>query len=138
MIHCCNGLYRPDRVLHLCNNQGWHKRRVEILNECPNCGAKIAVLYETRLADNYKSSQRYKNHKADQVLEKSMNELWYEYHQSKYGTKNNVFWKYGENKEIHDTKGNLIEIRQRAVNFNGSKELIGVVHIKGRGKNGKK
>ena len=40
-------------------------------------------------------------------------------------------WIYGENKEIHDKKGNIIAIKQNACDFFGQKETIKSVDVTG-------
>ena len=130
MIYCCNGKYQADRILHLSNFQNLHKRYLEILNKCPNCNAKIAVLSETRLTDNHQLIQRFKNHKADNKIQESLKELAYEYHLVKAGTRATMNWRYSKITEIRNKKNKIIEIRHRTVDFNDTKELISTIDLR--------
>lgn len=96
---------------------------------CPNCGSVVVEVYNLDWKGEV-SLKTYKREKAIKIYEKLEPSITGDYYGNiKYGTKANMGFCYGDNREIHDTKGNIVEIRRYAVDFNGTKELRETIKI---------
>lgn len=75
--------------------------------------------------DGSLSTQVFKREKAKKAFEKLKTDILGDYiGKIKYGTQRNMGFRYGDFKEVHDNKGNVIETRTFAVDFNGTRELL--------------
>lgn len=80
--------------------------------------------------DGRVSSKIIKKEKAKKIYKKLQSEIIGDYFgRIKYGTKANMGFRYGDNREIHNHLGEVIEIRRYAVDFNGTRELRETIKI---------
>ena len=117
------------RVYFLAESKKFKNRKLKV-GYCPVCRTSIAILTEKRKADNEVFSDFYKGERALTIIKKEKkNVLFIIYGQAQ---KIKDDWTFGINKEIKNRKGEIMEIRQYASNFNGQKELIKTIQINGK------
>lgn len=121
MIYCCGAYHPPDRVIIPADTSCYTRRKLEILI-CPNCNSLVAELTQFSFVKNQFERIRPKRKKTFEFINSIQNGDWVEEEIIKYGTKINSAFIYGINEE--DKQGN---IRQFAVDFNGTKKLVKVI-----------
>lgn len=90
---------------------------------CPHCNS-LVVEVDKRKYNGEWVHEYCKRQKALKLYNKYQPEILGEFDKNiKYGTKANMAFRYGLNIETKDRKGNK-QIKQYAVDFNGTKELI--------------
>lgn len=105
------------------NNKDFVKRKL-YLATCPICGACIVKLVETRKYDGAIFSKIFYKKEAEKLTLKMLSQVQYtnldiiEVKKTPYGLC------YGENKEIHNSKGEIIGIKQKRCDYFGNKEVI--------------
>ena len=106
--------FKPHEVWFLNDNEKFTHRRF-YLATCPVCKKGLAKLVETRLLGG-------------DLLEKYTDRLIKEV---RYTDQDLIKLKsvpygfcYGENQEVHNNKGDVIEIRQKKCDFFGNKQLL--------------
>ena len=118
--NCCTTFNAKDS--YNLESRGYMERILES-GFCPKCGVWVVTIckkdyngnwtYET--AKRKKALNLFNQHKPDIIGDIIKN--------IKYGNHSNMGFRYGENVEIRNCKGEK-SIRQYAVDFNGTKELI--------------
>ena len=133
MIYCCGTYFSPDEIYFLRSAYPYKDRVLEILRKCTSkneqCDSYIAELTQTDQRTNTRVKIREKNRRARRFMKPLLEELDYIYKMTKSGTNSNMNWKYGENKEIKNRKGQVVEIRQKSTDFNGVKTLIKQIYL---------
>lgn len=99
-------------------------RRKLYLGECPNCGADVAELIETRKYDGAVFRKTLFKKEAEKLIQKLSTQIEYTSADVKKFKKVPFGLCYGENVEIHNRQGQIIEIRQKRCDYFGSKEVI--------------
>ena len=121
-IHC-NRKFNSCEIWFLYDNKDFTKRRL-YLGACPICGACIVKLVEIRKYDGKIFKKIYYKKEAEKLMQKMMSQVQStgsDIHKIKRVP---VGFYYGENIEIHNSKGHIIEIRQKRCDFFGNKEII--------------
>lgn len=129
MINCC-GLFRPSEVWHLREKDGFHNRRMES-GVCPECSNQVVLLVETRYTDNLEISTIYKKRRAQKKRSECKQEVYFKQHHFRQGIKSRMAFRYGENKTVKNSKGDIICVQQVAVDYNGTKEILKKMPIVG-------
>ena len=83
----------------------------------------IALLSEKNILSGRVFTQKEKGKNALKIIEKEKARLLYTSDDIKITKGKPHGWTYGENREIHNAKGEIIEIRQYRCDFHGQKEL---------------
>lgn len=125
IIHC-NLSFRPYDVWFLYDNATDKNRRL-LLGKCPQCKKNIVVLVEERKTDNRIFTQTECGKKASLILDNIITKNDVIYSASdvsiKQGNGSPFGLCYFENKEIHNSKGKVIQIRRTRCDFYGQKEV---------------
>lgn len=83
----------------------------------------VTVLSEKHILSGNIFTQRNKGEKALKIIEKEKARLLYTSDDIKITKGKPHGWTYGDNREIHNNKGEIVEIRQYRCDFYGQKEL---------------
>ena len=121
-VHC-NRRFKSFEIWFLHNNRDFFKRKL-YLGNCPVCGSCLAELSETRKYDGAFFRRTFYKKEAEKVTHKMITQVEYTNKDIKKFKKVPFGLCYGENKEIHNSKGEIIEIRQKRCDKFGTKELI--------------
>ena len=121
-IHC-HRKFNSFEIWFLHNTRDFIKRKL-YLGTCPICGACIVELVETRKYDGAFFRRTFYKKEAEKVTHKMITQVEYTNKDIKKFKKVPFGLCYGENKEIHNSKGEIIEIRQKRCDKFGTKELI--------------
>ena len=123
MFTHCNRKFKSLEIWFLNDNRDFTKRRA-YLGVCPVCGACIIELVETRKYDGALYRKTFVKSEAEKLINKLMLQVQYTSIDVKKIKRTPFGFCYGENIEIHNSKGDVIEIRQKRCDFFGSKEVI--------------
>ncbi|MCD7740284.1 MAG: hypothetical protein LUH11_02935 [Candidatus Gastranaerophilales bacterium] len=123
MFTHCNRKIKPLEIWFLQDNKDFIKRKL-YLALCPICKACIVKLYEIRKSDGSLFKRTYYKREAENVTKKMIKQVEYTSSDVKKIKKIPFGLCYGENSEIHNSKGEIIEIRQKRCDFFGVKEII--------------
>lgn len=121
-IHC-NRKFSSCETWFLYNNRDFIKRKL-YLGTCPICGACIVELVETRKYDGALFRKTIYKKEAEKVIQRLIKEVEYTSQDVKKFKKVPFGLCYGENVEIHNSKGEIIEIRQKRCDYFGTKKVI--------------
>ena len=125
MFTHCKKRFKPLEVWFLKDNENFTRRKF-YLATCPICGKGIAKLVETRIADGIIFYDTILGDKLEKITPRLIKEVDYtnkdlvKIQSAPYG------FCYGENKEIHNSKGEVVEIQQKRCDFFGNKQIIKV------------
>lgn len=100
------------------------KDRILHIGICPNCLKTLSLLIETDRITNHTYRILKTGKKAEKDIELCKLDKLYTAHDIKVKKGKPCGWVYGENIEIHNSSGEVIEIRQRACDYYGQKELV--------------
>ena len=123
MFTHCHINFRPHETWFLIDTKDFTNRKFH-LGTCPVCGKGFGALIETRLSDGKTFTDVVWGTRLDSLSEKLIKQVNYtsedvkKFRTSLYGLC------YGENQEIHNSKGDIIEIRQKSCDFFGNKKII--------------
>lgn len=120
MIMCCRHGNEPLVRVFLRPDSFFRDRKLEIAT-CSVCGALIAELTQFNIAKQAYEVIRPKSKKTAKFIKKMEKLQWFELQLPK-GTKSNMNFIYGLNREYKNGK-----IYQYAVDFNGSKKLVKII-----------
>lgn len=96
---------------------------------CPNCGSMIVEIHQLNWKGEV-SSKVFRREKARKIYERLEPAITGDFYgKIKYGTIANMAWRYGDNREIHNRLGEVVEIRRYSIDFNGTKELIESIKV---------
>ncbi len=127
-IHC-NRKFKPHESWFLIDNENFTERKLN-LGTCPICYKGLAELIETRITDNAIFRDVITGKRLEQLIPLLIKQVNYTSEDvKKY--KNALFGLcYGENQEIKNSKGEVIEIRQKRCDFFGGKQTILTIKTK--------
>ena len=119
MLYCCGEYLVPDRVIKLDDFGGRIQQKLEIAY-CKKHGGKVCELSYFDIKTLSFKYTRPKRKDVDNFIKKCENQysLLDKLNRFKQGTKANQAFVYGENVQLKD------RIRQYAVDFNGTKNLV--------------
>ncbi|MBR1775951.1 hypothetical protein IJ750_02615 [bacterium] len=123
MFTHCNVIFRPHETWFLVDTDKFTNRKFH-LGTCPVCKKGFGALIETRINDGAIFTDIVQGNKLDKFTEKFIREVNYTSEDVKKFKTSLYGLCYGENKEIHNSKGDVIEIRQRRCDFFGNKKII--------------
>lgn len=117
---CC-GIFQAKES-YILESKGYVERTLES-GFCPHCGSWVVELgkrdfsgrWIIETAKRKKALKLYNEHKPDIIGDILKN--------VKHGNRSNMGFRFGENVEVRDRKGET-HIKQYAVDFNGTKELL--------------
>lgn len=122
LIHCkkCNSKSSVTEIQELVDIEGFTDR-VLIIGVCRVCDKQIAMLVETRTADNKPFYDKYHDIEAEKVIKRERKRI-----------KNKVIeadtryykWIYGKNTEIKNKDGKTVQIRQYACDYRTNKRKL--------------
>lgn len=121
-VHC-NRKFKSFEIWFLYDNKDFTKRKL-YLATCPVCGACVVRLVETRKYDGEIFKKTYYKKDAENLTQKMIRQVEYTNADIKKFKKMPFGLCYGENIEIHNKKGEIIEIRQKRCDYFGTKEVI--------------
>lgn len=126
-INHCNIDFNSYDVWFLYDNATDKKRHL-LLGRCPVCKKDIVVLVETRKNDGRVFVQKETGEKAVKLIDDAILKQDVVYSESslkiKQGQGAPLGLCYGDNKEIHNHKGEIIGVRVNRCDFFGQKETI--------------
>ena len=123
MLTHCHRNFSSFEIWFLHNNKDFTKRKL-YLGTCPVCGSCIVELVETRKFDGAFFRKTFYKKEAEKIIQKLITQVDYTNKDIKKFKKVPYGLCYGENKEVHNRKGEIIEIRQKRCDRYGTKELI--------------
>lgn len=124
----CNLTFNPYDIWFLYDNATDKNRRL-LLGKCPICKKDVVTLLEERKKDSKIFCQIESGKKAIKLIDIAIlkKDIIYTANEIK-NKKGNLFGLcYGDNKEIHNNKGEVIKIRQSRCDWYGQKEVINEV-----------
>ena len=126
----CNMTIRPYDVWFLFDNATDKNRRL-LLVRCPHCKKDIVSLIEERKSDNRIFVQTESGDKATALIDRAIvkNDVVYTAEELKIQKGRPFGLCYGDNKEIHNNKGEVIKIRQSRCDWFGQKEVLKEVAV---------
>ena len=126
-LKCCDKKISIGEFWFLSDCPKFTKRKLYI-GTCPVCKEDVSVLLETRLKDGKVFVQKFKGVEAVKTI--------YREKKRKLSAILNVNvrslngWVYGKNIEIKNKKGEVVQIRQYASDFDGNRALVKVCKTK--------
>ena len=120
---------KHKRVLFLADIKNFTDRKIFIFENPTNNKIHI-VLQETSTQTKDVFEQRISGFNALEVLKREKERVLYTSDEIKLSKGKPFGWVYGENKEVHNKKGEVISIKQNACDFLGQKETINVKFLK--------
>jgi len=123
MFSHCQTKSRIVETWFLHKNKEFHRRKL-ILGICPICDSDVAALVETRIKDGKMFRQVFYKKKVEDIIALLINQVYYASSDAVKKSKTPYGLCYGENKEIKNSKGEIVEIRQKRCDFFGCKEPI--------------
>lgn len=121
-IHC-NRKFKSFEAWFLLDNKDFMKRKM-CLGTCPICGARTVELIETRKYDGAIFRKTFFKKDAEKLIQKMQLQIEHTSADIKRLKKAPFGLCYGENVEIRNHKGEIVEIRQKRCDYFGAKEII--------------
>lgn len=117
--------FRPYDIWFLFDNSTDKNRRL-LLGKCPNCKKDVVVLIEERKRDGKIFKQVETGEKATDIVDKILakKDVVYSVNELKQKKGKPFGLCYGDNREIHNNKGQVIKIRQSRCDWFGQKEIL--------------
>jgi len=126
-INHCNNDFNSYDVWFLYDNATDKNRRL-LLGKCPVCKKDVVCLVEERKSDGRIFVQKETGEKAIKLIDNAIikNDVVYSESSLKIKQGNGAPFGlcYGDNKEIHNNKGEVIGVRVNRCDFFGQKETI--------------
>lgn len=121
----CNLTFNPYDVWFLYDNASDKNRRL-LLGKCPNCNKDVVALVEERKRDSVVFRQVETGAKATKLIDDAIlkQDVVYSANELKAKKGNPFGLCYGDNKEIHNNKGEVVKIRVNRCDFFGQKEEL--------------
>lgn len=123
MFNHCGMNFKPVEVWFLADTKDCTDR-ILYIGFCPRCLKDFTCLVETDKIKNQTYHKIKQGNKAIKEVELCKSDKLYTSQDVKVQKGKPYGWIYGENKEIHNKKGEVISIRQRACDFHGQKEIV--------------
>ena len=118
---CCNKNLDSVELWVLKDIKNFMARKL-FFGTCKYCKEKKAFLIETRISDNKKFKNEFKNIEAVKVIYREKKRKLITIPDIK---KDSLYgWVYGVNVEIKDKKGTVTQVRQYASDFKGNKKIV--------------
>ena len=118
---CCDSVIEKNDTWLLKDIRDFKDRKI-ITAICPICHKPIIVLSEKRISDSQVFFDTHYGDDALKVIKKESKRLISQYF--KVDTQFIHGWLYGINKEIKNKKGDVVQVRQYASDFNNNRTLI--------------
>lgn len=128
----CNSVFKPEDVWYLLDTETQDKRTLYIAN-CPICNKRMALYSYHDIEKNCYFEKYYYSGGADKIKERLKKDVTATMLGFKDKYKAPSGFKYGKNVEVK-RKGETVEIRQYACDFNGNKILVKRITNKGNKK----
>lgn len=129
MFNHCGLKFKAYDVWFLANTKECDNR-ILYIGFCPHCLKDFTCLIETSKTEN-KTFNKIKSGKAAlKEIELCRTDKLYTANDLKIKKGKPYGWIYGENVEIHNNKGEIIKIRQKACDYYGQKEVIREISFK--------
>lgn len=124
ILHC-NLNFKPYDTWFLYDTATDKNRRL-LLGKCPNCKKDVVALIEERKSDGKIYNQIETGAIATKLIDNAILKKDIVISASEIAIKKGKPFGlcYGENKEIHNTKGQVVAIRQRRCDWFGQKEIL--------------
>lgn len=121
----CNLTFRPYNIWFLYDTATDKNRRL-FLGMCPSCKKDVVSLVEERKIDGRVFVQIESGLKGQSLIDNAILKDDIIYSANEFKNKKGLpcGWVHGENKEIHNNKGEVIKIVQKQCDFFGQKRLI--------------
>ena len=130
MLYHCNQSFREYEIWFL-DDLALFRHRLLMFGKCPNCKKDIALLIEERIEDGRVFQDKYIGYKKiEKLTAKIKHQILYSSNDAKIQKGKPFSWVYGENVEIHNKKGEVVAIKQKACDYFGQKETIKVIDLK--------
>lgn len=130
-INHCNNDFNSYDVWFLYDNANFKNRRL-LLGTCPVCKKDVCCLIEERKSDGKIFIQKESGMKAVDLIDNAIEKQDVVYSESslkiKQGNGAPFGLCYGENKEIHNNKGEVIGIKVNRCDWYGQKEILNDPH----------
>lgn len=123
MFEHCNRRFKAHESWFLIDNDKFTERRLN-LGTCPICYKGFAELIETRILDGQIFRDLIYGERLEKLLPLLIKQVNYTSEDVKKYKKALFGLCYGENKEVKNSKGEVIEIRQKRCDFFGNKHTI--------------
>lgn len=123
MFNHCGAKIKPDEVWFLAETKEC-SNRILYIGFCPRCLKDFTCLVETSKTENKTFTKIKSGKKAQKEIELCRLDKLYTSIDLKIKKGKPFGWIFGENKEIHNSKGQVIEIVQKACDYYGQKEVI--------------
>lgn len=102
-----------------------YQSRVMVVGFCPNCCNIVLEIHSQDFKGN-QHTKTFRREKAKKMYEKMQCNIIGDYvAKVKFGTRSNMGFHYGDNKEIRNPKGMIVGFRQYSVDFNGTRKVVG-------------
>ena len=128
MFTHCNTKFKPHETWFLFDNKNFTARKF-YLGTCPICKKGLAKLVETRKSDGKSFPEVISGAKLEKLMPILIKDVNYTNEDMRKFKKSPFGFCYGENREIHNSKGEVVEIRQFKCDFYGNKQLISSIKI---------
>lgn len=123
MFQHCGQKIKPTDIWFLANNKDCINRVLYIAS-CPRCLKTFTCLIETNINESKTYTKIKKGKQAIQEIELCRFDCLYTSNDLKIKKGKPCGWIYGENKEIRNKQGEVVQIRQRACDYFGQKEIV--------------
>ena len=114
---------KHSTVWFLADIKGFTERKLFIFEDV-DCSKTITVLEEKSIESGRVFSQKDSGKKADKIIERERIRLLYTSDDIRIKKGKPYGWTYGDNREIHNRKGEVIAIRRYRRDYYGQKEII--------------
>lgn len=118
-------------IWFLADMNGFTERKLYIFEVYGKKTKVITVLQEKNNITNEVYSQKNSGKNALEIIERERIRKLYTSDDIKIQKGKPYGWTYGENKEIHNRKGEVIAIKQNRCDYFGQKETISTVDVAG-------
>jgi len=123
LFNHCGRKFRASDVWFLADTKDCSNRTLYI-GYCPRCNKTVTRLFETNKTQNKTFNKPKSGLKAEKEIELCKSDKLYTYFDLVIEKGKPCGWIYGENKEIRNSKGEVIKIVQKACDYYGQKETI--------------
>lgn len=119
-------------IWFLAEIDGFTERKLYIFEiYCKKKTKYVTVLVEKNKLTNEVFSQKNSGNNAEKIIAREQLRKLFTSDDIKIQKGNPYGWTYGENVEIHDRKGNVVQIKQKRCDYFGQKETINTVDVTG-------